>query len=360
MLSAQAAGALRSSSTTTACFFSSPPHTKSDIITRSDPGQIFPEKDYVLCFAGKSRGSTETAGLGMVLFDSIGNEVWWGHQTLVGFSSNECDYISLVTGLQCALAQGVQRITAQGCNGMLFQQMGGKLKVKKPSLQEYYDKVMSLNTDFETFNMRQVEKPLNKRAINLARTAIDTQDSLDPNNTTTNNEGGRNNDNPDWCDFSPSTITSLNTLDVIPEKIYVLRFDGGSRGNPGRAGAGMVLYDGEDGSEVWSGSQYLGDRDHTNNEAEYMGLITGLSCARSMGVENIVAQGDSQLILRQIEGRYKVKSPSLKDYYNKAISLSKEFASFQTNHIERARNARADELANIAMDTESSHGFNIS
>lgn len=151
----------------------------------------------------------------------------------------------------------------------------------------------------------------------------------------------------------PPNFTSLS-----PDKTYVLRFDGGSRGNPGIAGAGMVLYNGENGTEVWSGFHYLGDK-YTNNEAEYRGLITGLQCARKLGVQNIVVQGDSQLILRQIVGEYKVKSVTLKAYYDEAVSLIPEFKSFQTSHIERARNARADELANLAMALKSSAGFEM-
>ena len=148
------------------------------------------------------------------------------------------------------------------------------------------------------------------------------------------------------------------SAEISAEKTYILRFDGGSRGNPGVAGSGMVLYDSEDGSEIWSGCQYLGDY-MTNNEAEYAGLITGLQCARSLGIKNIVAQGDSKLILHQVEGKWKVKAAHLMQYYDEALSLSKEFESFQTYHIERARNARADELANEAMDTKESRGFHI-
>ena len=158
--------------------------------------------------------------------------------------------------------------------------------------------------------------------------------------------------------ISPNSDVTLDGS-ISPGKTYVLRFDGGSRGNPGLSGAGMVLYDSEDGSELWSGYQYLGEK-NTNNEAEYMGLITGLQCARSLGVENIVVQGDSQLILRQVDGKYKVNSPNLKSYHKEALSLSKEFESFQTSHIERARTGRADELANKAMDNKSSKGFDTS
>ena len=91
-----------------------------------------------------------------------------------------------------------------------------------------------------------------------------------------------------------------------------------------------------------------------------MGLITGLQCARSLGVNNIVVQGDSKLILKQVEGEWQVKSPNLKEYHNRAVAITKEFQSFETSHIRRERNARADELANEAMDTKCSRGFDLS
>lgn len=316
-----------------------------------------------MCFAGKSRGSAGNAGSGMALFDSEGSELWWGHQQHGGASANEVDYISLVTGLKCALSLGVQRITALGCNALVFRQMEGECKVKKPSLKSYYDQAISLSKEFPSFEMKLVEKSLNERAVRLAKSAVDMQsaDMSYPVRHLTILDEDKSQRGGFTSDSSSNTVVnvSLDPVSISPEKTYVMRFDGGSRGNPGSAGAGMVIYDGEDGCEIWSGCQYIGAR-NTNNEAEYMGLITGLQCALSLGVKNVVVQGDSQLILRQIGGEYKVKSPSLKPYHEQAVTLANKFASFQTSHIERARNARADELANEAMDTETSRGFNQS
>jgi ribonuclease HI len=181
-----------------------------------------------------------------------------------------------------------------------------------------------------------------------------------PSTTTTSIESGGDDDARDDVaipsDAVDATAIADTTNNIVPDRTYVLRFDGGSRGNPGRAGAGMVLYDGMDGDEIWSGYHYLGDK-YTNNEAEYRGLITGLRCALSLGIRRIVIQGDSQLILRQLDGRYRVKSPTLLSYYHEALSLVREFDSAETGHIERSRNSRADELANLAMDSRSSMGF---
>lgn len=149
-------------------------------------------------------------------------------------------------------------------------------------------------------------------------------------------------------------ITTSTTNQLSPEKTYVLRFDGGSRGNPGIAGAGMVLYDADEGIEIWSGFHYLGDQPYTSNEAEYSAILEGLRCAHALGARTIVIQGDSQLIIRQLEGKYRVKSEKLRPYYQKAVELLRLFDSFHVCHIERAENARADELANEAMDTRQS------
>ena len=124
--------------------------------------------------------------------------------------------------------------------------------------------------------------------------------------------------------------------------MYSLYFDGCSKGNPGKAGAGFVIY--LDDVEVASGSKYLGKQ--TNNVAEYSGLILGLQKAFELGIVNLNVYGDSMLIIKQMMGKYKVNSPSIKPYYEKAKEI-KINATF--SHIYREKNARADELANQAL-----------
>ena len=156
---------------------------------------------------------------------------------------------------------------------------------------------------------------------------------------------------------SSPTISGTHHINISPYGTYVLQFDGGSRGNPGTAGAGMVLYD-EVGHEVWHGHHYLGESS-TNNEAEYTGLLAGLQCARAMDVDNIVVQGDSELIVKQLHGKYKCKSRKLMPYFASVKSLIKGFNSFEIRHIPRAQNFRADELANEAMDWRENDYFGI-
>lgn len=140
---------------------------------------------------------------------------------------------------------------------------------------------------------------------------------------------------------------------------YLMQFDGGSRGNPGAGGAGAVLWQCQDdagGEEVrtvlWCG--YFDIKSCTNNEAEYMGLIQGLKAAFFLGVEELYVEGDSMLVIKQLQGEYKVKSDTLMSFYEEARKLSGNFRELNLRHIDRESNGAADALANQAMDTASS------
>jgi ribonuclease HI/probable phosphoglycerate mutase len=155
------------------------------------------------------------------------------------------------------------------------------------------------------------------------------------------------------------TETAASVLQLPPNKTYVLRFDGGSKGNPGISGAGMVLYEKHNFSnEIWCGSLFL-TKYGTNNEAEYKALINGLKCAKLFGVKHILAEGDSELVVRQMLGSYKCKSPNLIPLLKEAMSVKRDFLSFQIKHIPRAQNSRADELANEAMSSRESRGMKV-
>lgn len=95
----------------------------------------------------------------------------------------------------------------------------------------------------------------------------------------------------------------------------------------------------------------------TNNVAEYFGLLSGLKCARSFGIKRLIAEGDSQLIVKQLNGEYRVKDAVLKTFYQASVDIVKGFEYFEIRHIRRAENSRADWLANHAMDSKDSHGF---
>jgi ribonuclease HI len=133
----------------------------------------------------------------------------------------------------------------------------------------------------------------------------------------------------------------------IPQ--YVLYFDGGSSGNPGPSGSGSVLY--QDGVEVWSDSHYVGDRE-TNNTAEYTGLIRGLEEIVSRDIQNVQILGDSQLVIRQMKGEYKVSSPHLQLLHAKAQDLVTRVPQIEWQHIPRALNKRADALSRVRTVTD--------
>ena len=129
--------------------------------------------------------------------------------------------------------------------------------------------------------------------------------------------------------------------------------DGGSRGNPGIAGAGAVIFD-EAGNEIKSISKFLGKQ--TNNWAEYEAVVLGLELARKLfgkKTEEIKFEMkmDSQLIQRQLKREYRVKEETLKEQFLRVHNLIvKYFPNIKFTHIPREENKRADELANIAMD----------
>jgi ribonuclease HI len=134
---------------------------------------------------------------------------------------------------------------------------------------------------------------------------------------------------------------------------HVLRTDGGARGNPGPAGSGFVLED-PDGAVVRSGGRYIGET--TNNQAEYDALIWGLETALEHGVRSIEVRADSELVVRQVNGHYRVKNAGLVPLHRKACALMREFSSARITHVRREENVAADELANQAMDTRSTVG----
>jgi ribonuclease HI len=132
-----------------------------------------------------------------------------------------------------------------------------------------------------------------------------------------------------------------------PAKYLVAHSDGGARGNPGPAGYGVVIAD-ESGRKVAELSEYLGHQ--TNNVAEYQGLIAALEYAVEHGPKALKLISDSELLVRQIKGIYKVKNATLQELHARAKQLIAELEWFSIDHALRENNSEADELANQAMD----------
>jgi len=127
----------------------------------------------------------------------------------------------------------------------------------------------------------------------------------------------------------------------------VVNVDGGSRGNPGPAAIGVVLAE-PGGAVIDQVSEAIGVA--TNNVAEYRALLRGLERARELGATEVEIVGDSELIARQLTGRYKVKHPAMKPLYLEAMAALRPFERWQIRTVPRALNARADALVNAALD----------
>jgi ribonuclease HI len=132
-----------------------------------------------------------------------------------------------------------------------------------------------------------------------------------------------------------------------PEHHLIAHSDGGARGNPGPAGYGVVIKD-ESGRKVAALSEYLGHQ--TNNFAEYQGLIAALEYAIQHGPKALKLISDSELLVRQIKGIYKVKNAVLQDLHGRAKELIAQMEWFSIGHAFREQNQEADRLANEAMD----------
>lgn len=124
-------------------------------------------------------------------------------------------------------------------------------------------------------------------------------------------------------------------------------FDGGSRGNPGPAAIGVVLRD-DSGTILQEVGEKIGEA--TNNVAEYKALLRGIELAASLGAREVELLGDSQLVVRQVEGKYKVKSAGIKPLHQEVKRALVRFDSWSIRHVLRAQNADADRLVNEALD----------
>jgi ribonuclease HI len=146
-----------------------------------------------------------------------------------------------------------------------------------------------------------------------------------------------------------SPVQNLETEAAEPVDVdtAIAYIDGGARGNPGPAGCGVFLLDPK-GVELAECSHYLGKM--TNNEAEYAGLLSALEKAIELGVKKLEIRSDSQLLVRQMQGKYKVKAQNLMPLFIRANQLIRSLSSVHFLHIPRDKNKEADRLANEAMD----------
>ncbi|HEU4738884.1 MAG TPA: ribonuclease HI family protein [Solirubrobacterales bacterium] len=127
----------------------------------------------------------------------------------------------------------------------------------------------------------------------------------------------------------------------------IVNVDGGARGNPGPAAIGVVVRDGG-GTVLEEVGEKIGEA--TNNVAEYRALLRGIELAAAHGVSELELVGDSELVVRQVEGRYKVKNAGMKELHAEVKKALADFDSWSIRHVRRAENADADRLVNEALD----------
>lgn len=321
---------------------------------RESQDYVDPGKRYALQIKGLSSLSSNGTGIGIVLVDEENPSVFWeARKYLHGNRSVfEAEYSAVVLAMRYAARRGARHVALQLDHDVIQQQIMGTYPVERESLKGLYWQFVNHKEGIESFSAQLISSDINARATDLAKKALATCKSLNLN------------DPHDPLDVhflkTPNGSTDSPELDQSPHVIdpnttYLLQFDGGARGNPiGIAGAGMVLYD-DQGKEIWCGWCYLDQM--SNNAAEYWALLLGLKCAWSLGIRKIVCQGDSELIVKQMTGKYRVKDAKLKQLFEPTIEVVGMFDSISIEHIYRNRNERADWLANYAMDTRTNHGF---
>lgn len=307
------------------------PTSKGSKTTKNN--EISPTKVYILRSFGKSDHLSAQSSCGIVLYDSeTSNIVWKGRlYSQYGESADEIEYTGINYSMKVLKNLGVKRLIIQGNEkSNVINQLQEKYKIVNNRMKVMHENIkMFLKEHMDHFEISEIpseEFSFDKKAKSLAKDSMRKRTSNG---------------------FQDATVKKLS-----PDKVYVLRFDGGSRGNPGIAGAGMAIFDSESQLEIVGVFKYLDIA--SNNVAEYTALADGLELAREMGVKHIIVEGDSQLVINQVNGVYKVKADHLKPLHQKALSKSKEFVSFNLNYIPRSENFRADQLANMAMDEKTS------
>lgn len=144
-------------------------------------------------------------------------------------------------------------------------------------------------------------------------------------------------------------LRSIFSEEKSSSRHLTMYIDGAARGNPGRAGIGIVCLD-ERGKILKEYNEYIGEQ--TNNAAEYRALLTALEMAKGMGALSVSVITDSELLAKQMNGSYRVKNSQLLKYYLEAEALLKSMEKFEIGHVPRRENRRADRLANLAIDKQ--------
>jgi ribonuclease HI len=341
---------------------------------RTLPQCLDPDRVYALRARGVTSRQSRGAGIGLVLYDPVsGTDLWSSRLFLSGSRAGlEAEYSAICLGMDfCHDILSVRRLLVESSYHAVVHQLTGVYTTRKPSLQVLLQHARNLQQQFDDCafcyitslsDMFKVET-LAFRALATLRssgTLMDWEPSeRDPMNQVSWTI-------PHWKQpTNPRTAllpdsSPARSIDIDPAKTYLLRFDGGARSDFGVAGVGMVLYeDDSTGQEIWSG-WYFHDDNVTNNVAEYLGMLFGLKVAKSLRIRRLVVQGDSLLVVRQMnEDCCRTKDDSLSLLRDEARNVAKGFSKCEIGHIPRSQNSRADWLACHAMDKGNTYGFHF-
>ena len=147
-------------------------------------------------------------------------------------------------------------------------------------------------------------------------------------------------------------------FDFKKEECYLLQFDGLSFPNPGESTGAAVLFSPQSKEPILEAGEYI--QHATNNQAEYTGLLVGLENAKNLGIKNLLIEGDSQIVVFQAGGKWKVKNENLKHLHKKVSDLFASFDCIGIKHIYRTSNVYADALTNYVLKTKKSFINNMS
>jgi len=345
-----------------------PTSLESESATTGDAegGTVDPTRRYILQIKGLSSLSAMGTGVGIVMMDAEDRSLRWsGRKYLNGNRTVfEAEYSGLVVGVRYAMRRGAKKILVEVDHPIIEKQLNGEYRVRRDALKSMYWTLIGFKESLDEFSVECIPSGENAKASQLARQALatgKTQDIVDDADPMMTNIEERLLDE----DKGPpvrkqNQNASKNPISGTPDYIdptqtYKLQFDGGSRHNPsGVSGAGMVIYN-QDDTEIWCGWKFLDSM--SNNCAEYWAVLLGLTCAKSLGIRRIIVEGDSQLVIKQLKGEYRVKDEKLMKLWVPTKKVLEQFDEVELRHIFRQYNKRADWLANHAMDTSSSHGF---
>eukprot|EP00522_Entomoneis_paludosa_P002675 CAMPEP_0172472874 /NCGR_PEP_ID=MMETSP1065-20121228/68570_1 /TAXON_ID=265537 /ORGANISM="Amphiprora paludosa, Strain CCMP125" /LENGTH=604 /DNA_ID=CAMNT_0013231041 /DNA_START=135 /DNA_END=1949 /DNA_ORIENTATION=+ len=344
-----------------------------------------PEKTYIVRMKVVYRKG-HGAAVGIVVVD---NDLAEAHEAKFflpqQLSLFEAEYSSIHVALQYAHNLGVRRVRLELDHRIVCKQLLGELPVSAGHVEKSYWMVKStLETQMDHCDIQWVPSSENQRAKQLAYLALASGDPkiddhyIDHLSSVFDDEPSLLEEEEDYSEVEahetisasipPPSRPAQTHPSINPEHTFLLQFDGGARGNPNGIGAaGMVIVDKtQQKKEVWYGykfldTPFLDPNGHnrvsgvTNNQAEYTGFLLGMEKALEMGIRRLEVEGDSNLIVKQIKGEYKVRDATLKALFAEANKLKSQFDSFKIRHIRREANYRADFLANHAMDHQRSH-----